>query len=91
MYDGQWCMTPDQPRCSLTTFLYRVAFTVWHASFFIERVRDIHLLDFHFSFLNVIPSANYLSVYIRIWPMIGNDLLTTLKIFSPRHRKVSSR
>lgn len=26
------------PRCSMTTFLHRIAFTVWHATLYLERV-----------------------------------------------------
>lgn len=44
MYEGSYfCASTvvdrEQPRCSITTFLYRVAFTVFHASFFMENVR----------------------------------------------------
>lgn len=46
MYDSHLiCASPstDRPRCSITTFLYRIAFTVLHASFFIENVGLFYL------------------------------------------------
>jgi len=30
---------PNAPRCSIVTFLHRVAFTVLHASLFLERAQ----------------------------------------------------
>lgn len=40
MYDENSVYVEDDPwapRCSITTFLHRIAFTVMHASFFLER------------------------------------------------------
>lgn len=47
MYDEYSELTqqdPETPRCSIRTFLYRIAFTVFHASLYIERVRYLCII-----------------------------------------------
>lgn len=48
---------PLLPRCSMTTFLYRIAFTVWHATLHLERVGQGFGASFHHNRIILLSSA----------------------------------
>lgn len=56
MYDENYDevhVDPWAPRCSITTFLHRIAFTVLHASFFLERKNIVKQVGFFLLLLTV--------------------------------------
>lgn len=44
MFDEYPNHNPDEPHCTISTFLHRIAFTVLHASFYIERVECFYVM-----------------------------------------------
>lgn len=64
MYDDHYdeACDPNAPRCSITTFLHRVAFTVLHASLFLENVCGNALYRGFF----VVLFLHSLSIFFRI-------------------------
>lgn len=56
------------PRCSITTLLYRIAFTVLHATFFLER-QSVVTMDFMFALEFIFYPSNY---FVLVLFIVGN-------------------